>query len=95
MILLPINQGRKMSQILALDDPGTTLQLLNNLNLAIDEARLVRKIMEMNSQAGNIESTIGPSARTRRLREEVKNLESQLTYIRNQKSLANDEQSFF
>ena len=84
-----------MSQILALDDPGNTLQLLNNLNLTIDEARLVRKIMEMNGQAGNIESTIGPSARTRRLREEVKNLESQLTYIRNQKSQANDEQNLF
>ena len=80
-----------MNQVLALDEPDTTLQLLTNLNLAIDEARLVRKIMDMNSQAGNIESTIGPSTRTRLLREEVKNLESQLTYIRNQKSLAKEE----
>ena len=84
-----------MNQVLALDEPDTTLQLVTNLNLAIDEARLVRKIMDMNSQARNIESTIGPSTRTRLLREEVKNLESQLTYIRNQKSLANDKQSFF
>ena len=84
-----------MYQALALDEPDTTLQLLNILDLAIDEARLVRKIMDMNSQAGNIESTIGPSTRTRRLREEVKILESELSYIRNQKSLVNDQQSVF
>jgi hypothetical protein len=82
-----------MYQALALDEPDTTLQLLNILDLAIDEARLVRKIMDMNSQAGNIESTIGPSTRTRCLREEVKILESELSYIRNQKSLVNDQQS--
>jgi hypothetical protein len=84
-----------MYQALALDEPDTTLQLLNILDLAIDEARLVRKIMDMNSQAGNIESTIGPSTRTRRLREEVKILESELSYIRYQKSLVNDQQSVF
>ena len=82
-----------MYQALAPDEPDATLQLLNILDLAIDEARLVRKIMDINSQAGNIESTIGPSTRTRRLREEVKILESELSYIRNQKSLVNDQQS--
>ncbi len=81
-----------MYRVLALDEPDTTVRLLSNLDLAIDEARLVRKIMDMNSQAGSIESTIGPSTRTRRLREEVKILETQLTYIRNQKSPVNDEQ---
>ena len=81
-----------MYRVLALDEPDTTVRLLSNLDLAIDEARLVRKIMDMNSQAGSIESTIGPSTRTRRLREEVMILETQLTYIRNQKSPVNDEQ---
>ena len=80
-----------MYQALAPDEPDTTLQLLNILDLAIDEARLVRKIIDMNSQAGNIESTIGPSTRTRLLREEVKILESELSDIRNQKSLVNDQ----
>ena len=81
-----------MSRVLALDEPNTTLRLLSNLDVAIDEARLVRKIMDLNSQVGNIESKIGPSIRTRRLREEAKILETQLTYIRNQKPLINDEQ---
>jgi hypothetical protein len=84
-----------MNPVLALDEPDTTLRLLSKLDLAIDEARLVRLIMDMNSQAGNIESVIGPSTRTRRLRDEVKNLESQLTSIRKQKSLVNDEPSDF
>ena len=84
-----------MSRVLALDEPNTTLRLLSNLDTAIDEARLVRKIMELNSQVGNIESKIGPSIRTRRLREEVKILETQLTYIRNQKSIINDDQDVF
>ncbi len=84
-----------MNPVLALDEPDTTLRLLNKLDLAIDEARLVRLIMDMNSQAGNIESVIGPSTRTRRLRDEVKSLESQLSCIRKQKSLVNDEPSDF
>ena len=84
-----------MSRVLALDEPNTTLRLLSNLDTAIDEARLVRKIMELNSQVGNIESKIGPSIRTRRLREEVKILETQLTYIRNQKPIINDVQDVF
>lgn len=84
-----------MRRVLAPNEPGTTLQLLNNLDLAIDEARLVHKIMDITNQAANIESTIGPSTRTRRLREDIKILENQLTYIRNQKSLAGNEQGVY
>jgi len=84
-----------MSRVLALDEPNTTLRLLSNLDVAIDEARLVRKIMDLNSQVENIESKIGPSIRTQRLHEEVKVLETQLTYIRNQKPIINDGQDVF
>jgi len=86
MILPSINQGRIMSQLLALEESNTTLQLLDNLNLAINEARLVRRIMDMSNQAENIESTSGPSIRTLRLREEVKKLENHLVFIRSRKS---------
>jgi len=75
-----------MSQLLALEESNTTLQLLDNLNLAINEARLVRRIMDMSNQAENIESTSGPSIRTQRLREEVKKLENHLVFIRSRKS---------
>jgi hypothetical protein len=81
-----------MHRVLAPNKPDTTLQLLNKLDLAIDEARLVRKIMDITNQVANIESTIGPSIRTQRLREEIKILENQLSFIRNQKSLASQEQ---
>ena len=84
-----------MSQSLTINEPGNTLQLLDNLNLAINEARLVRKIMDMSNQAGSIESTCGPSIRTLRLREEVKTLENHLAIIRNQKSRTDDEQVLF
>ncbi len=75
-----------MSQSLALEESSTTLHLLEDLNLAINEARLVRRIMDMRNQAGNIESTIGPSIRTQRLRYEVKRLENHLVFIRNRQS---------
>jgi len=42
--------------------------------------------MDMRNQAGNIESTSGPSVRTQRLRDEVKRLENHLVFIRNRKS---------
>jgi uncharacterized protein YjgD (DUF1641 family) len=95
MILPPINQGRNMSQFLALEDSSTTFKLLDNLNLAINEARLVRRIMNMSNQAGNIESTSGPSIRTQRLREVVKELENQLAIVRSHQTQANHEQDSF
>jgi len=75
-----------MIQSLALEESSTTLRLLENLNLAINEARLVRRIMDMRNQAGNIESASGPSIQTQRLRDEVKRLENHLVFIRNRKS---------
>ena len=80
----------------ALDIPNTTLKLLNNLGLAIDEARLVRIIIKLDSKAKNIESKVGISMKTKLLREEVKYLESKLVLlgVRNQKSVINAEQVF-
>ena len=63
--------------------PNATLQLINNLNLAIDESILVRKIMQLGHQKENIESTSGPSPRTRYLGDEIITLQSQLNLIRN------------
>jgi hypothetical protein len=83
-----------MSQSLNLNWTSTTLHLLNNLNLAIAEARLVSKIVDMSNQAGTIESTSGPSTRTRCLREEIKILENRLISVRDQKIMISDEQAF-
>ena len=81
-----IIQGRKMSHTLALNEQDSTLQLIEQLNLAINEARLVSRIMDMNHRAENIESTTGSSMRTWRLREESKQLEIQLDFIRSRKT---------
>lgn len=75
----------------ALDIPNTTLKLLNNLGLAIDEARLVRIIIKLDSKAKNIESKVGISMKTKLLREEVKYLESKLSFIRSKKSEVSDQ----
>ena len=74
-----------MSHSLVLNEPSTTQLLVEKLNLAIDETRLVRRIMDMNHRAENIESTTGASMRTWRLREEVKSLEAELALIRDRK----------
>ena len=72
-----------MSYSLALNGPSTTLELVNKLNLAIEEAKLVRRIIELNHQKKNIESISGPSSRTLCLGEEIIKLDSQLKFIRN------------
>ncbi len=74
-----------MSHSLVLNEPSTTQLLIDKLNLAIDETRLVRRIMDMNHRAENIELTTGASMRTWHLREEVKILETELVLIRDRK----------
>ncbi len=74
-----------MNHTLAINEPGVTLQLIEKLNLAIVESKLVRRIMDMNHRAENIELTTGASMRTWRLRQESKKLETQLALIRNRK----------
>ena len=74
-----------MSHSLVLNEPSTTQLLIDKLNLAIDETRLVRRIMDMNHRAENIELTTGASMRTWNLREEVKILETELVLIRDRK----------
>jgi hypothetical protein len=94
-MLLLIIQGRKMSYSLSLNTPNATLRLIDNLNLAIDEAKLVQKIMKMSNQKENIETTIGPSPRTRYLGDEIINLQGQLDLIRNRHLAVNEEQNLF
>ena len=80
-----------MNQEPALDLPNTTLKLLDDLGLAIDEARLVRIIIDLDTRAENIESRVGPSMRTQRLREEVNYLRTKLTFIRSKKAEISDQ----
>ena len=76
-----------MSRLQTFIDPTSTSQLLNNLNLAIDETKLVRTINSMQEDIYKIESASGPSKRTQFLRQEVFRLQTKLEDIRNQVSL--------
>ncbi len=63
-------------------DPVSTNQILNSLNSAIDEAKLVTTLANMSNRIQQLESVSGPSKRSESLRKEIKILEIQINYIR-------------
>lgn len=71
-----------MSQLRTTIDPVSTNQLLNNLSLAIDEAKLVRSISNIEEQIYKIQNTAGPSPRTSFLERELTNLKKELELTR-------------
>ncbi len=72
------------SQILS--GPASTRRLLDNLSLAIDEAMLVRKIVNLSDQVRRIEYLPEQSDRVLFLRKEILGLENQLSDVREQAS---------
>ena len=71
-----------MSSLQTYSDPNSTNQLLNNLGLAIDEAKLVLNLSKLNNQVFNLESSNGVSEDSADLRKEITILEVQLNYVR-------------
>jgi hypothetical protein len=71
-----------MSQLRTTIDPVSTNQLLNNLSLAIDEAKLVRSISNIEEQIYKIQNSTGPSPRTHFLERELNNLKQELALTR-------------
>jgi hypothetical protein len=71
-----------MSSLQPYIDPNSTNQLLNNLGLAIDEAKLVLNLSKLNNQVFNLESSNGVSEDSADLRKEITILEVQLNYVR-------------
>ena len=71
-----------MSSLQTYIDPNSTNQLLNNLGLAIDEAKLVLNLSKLNNQVFNLESSNGVSEDSADLRKEITLLEVQLNYVR-------------
>ena len=63
-------------------DPTTTNQLLNNFSLAIDDAKLVIKLGQLNEQVNKIESSDDRTDCSECLREEITMQKVQLNYIR-------------
>lgn len=77
-----------MAQMQTFIDLSSTQQLLNNLDRAIDEVKLVRTISVISNQIENIENASGQSYRTKYLRNELLNLKSRLAGIRNSSNLS-------
>ena len=76
-----------MSSLQTYIDPNSTNQLLNNLGLAIDEAKLVLNLSKLNNQVFNLESSNGVSEHSTDLRKEITIVQVQLNYLRDQATL--------
>ncbi len=71
-----------MERLQILSEPANTKRVLANLSLAIDEARLVRKIVEISDHLRRIELQPDSSKRVEYLRKEIVRLEGQLVETR-------------
>lgn len=69
-----------------LSGPASTRRLLANLSLAIDEAMLVRKIVNLSDQVRRIEYRPDQADRVRFLKNEIINLEDELSDVRRRAS---------
>ncbi|MCP4430813.1 MAG: hypothetical protein GY806_07545 [Gammaproteobacteria bacterium] len=73
-----------MSHAQVLSGPASTKRLLANLSLAIDEAMLGRKIVGLSEQIRRIEYLPEQASRVQFLKNEILNLEDQLSDVRGQ-----------
>ena len=71
-----------MSQLQILSEPASTRRLLTNLSLAIDEARIVRNIVDLSDNLRRIEYSPDSISRVAYLRKEITDLELKLNELR-------------
>ncbi len=71
-----------MERLQILSEPANTKRVLANLSLAIDEARLVRKIVELSDYMRRIKFQPDSSKRLEYLSKEIERLEEQLAKTR-------------
>ncbi len=71
-----------MSHLQILSEPASTKRLLTNLSLAIDEARIVRNIVDLSDNLRRIEYSPDSISRVGYLRREIDDLESKLSELR-------------
>ena len=63
-------------------DSNSTSYLLANLHKAIDEVKLVKTLTHLQKQVDTIETSVGPSPRTKILRSQIGDLHRQLQDLR-------------
>ncbi len=65
-----------------ISEPAETYQLLANLNLAIDKARLVQKVVGLSDQLRSIEDIPDLAHKARFIQQEIDHHEDQLGVLR-------------
>ena len=73
-----------MNQLRTLIEPTTTDNLLANLSIAIDEAKIVRSIVEYSDHLRKIEFVPEAEKRAQFIRDEIVRLETKLSQTRKQ-----------
>ena len=73
-----------MTQLRTIIEPTTTDNLLANLSIAIDEAKIVRSIVQYSDHLRTIEYVPEAAKRAQFIRNELERLESKLSQTRNQ-----------
>jgi len=63
-------------------EPAKTLRLLSNLDSAIDEAKLVRQLVNLSDNLHKIQAMPNQSGRIEFLRKEISTLEDRLANLR-------------
>lgn len=75
---------------MSLEESDTGSEHLNSLNTKLDEGQILELLSKLRLEIFQIETTTGPSRRTACIRNEIKRLESQLAYCKDQaKGLTN------
>lgn len=69
---------------MSLERSETGSELLNNLNTNTEEDQILELLSKLRLEIYRIETTTGPSRRTSCIRNEIKQLESQLAYCKDQ-----------
>jgi hypothetical protein len=69
---------------MSLERSDTGSEPLNSLNTNIEEDQILELISKLRHEIYQIETTTGPSKRTSCIRDDIKELESQLAYCKDQ-----------
>ncbi len=78
---------------MSLERSDTGSEPLNNLNTNIEEDQILELISKLRLEIYQIETTTGPSKRTSCIRNDIKELESQLAYCKDQAEELTDKVS--
>jgi hypothetical protein len=78
---------------MSLERSDTSSEPLNCLNTNIEEDQILELISKRRLEIYHIETTTGPSKRTSCIRNEIKRLESQLAYCKDQAEERTDQVS--